>query len=199
LLGDYKTADELVPIVKLLIPSLSNQLNAFTKATQPDAKKFSALYTWLKFPGIEPIVDQGISRDTPLNEQDSYRDNWWCTADYKFQSVDEEEGAKSFVNSGIKSPVFLSDAQRAAGAKEWASLKTIGPIPNYLSRQVIQWATKNPADPRVPEALHLAVNSTRYGCTDKETGRWSKAAFDLLHGKYPTSSWAKKTKYWFKE
>jgi len=23
--------------------------------------------------------------------------------------------------------------------------------------------------------------ATRYGCTDKETGRWSKAAFDLLH------------------
>ncbi|PYS74027.1 MAG: hypothetical protein DMF69_03210 [Acidobacteria bacterium] len=118
----------------------------------------------------------------------------------QIQSDNErEEGAKSFVNSGIKSPLFLNEAQRAAASKEWASLKAIGPIPNYLSRQVIQWATKNPADPRVPEALHLAVNSTRFGCTNKETGRSSKAAFDLLHQKYPTSSWAKKTKYWFKE
>jgi hypothetical protein len=50
----------------------------------------------------------------------------------------------------------------------------------------------------VPEALHLAVKSTRYGCTDKETGRWSKAAFDLLRRKYPNSTWAKQTPYWFK-
>ena len=200
LLGDYKTADELNPIIKSLIPSLSSQLDAFTNETQPDAKKFSALYTWLKFPGIEPVVDLGISRDTPLNEQDSYRDNWWCSADFKGQTESEtEEGAKSFVNSGLKSPLFLNDTQRAAATKEWATLKAIGPIPNYLSRQVIQWATKNPADPRVPEALHLAVNSTRYGCTNKESGRWSKAAFDLLHQKYPNTSWAKKTKYWFKE
>jgi hypothetical protein len=64
---------------------------------------------------------------------------------------------------------------------------------------MIQWATKDPDDPRLPEALHLAVNATRYGCGDKDTGRWSKAAFDLLHRKYPNTTWAKKTKYWFKE
>ena len=60
-----------------------------------------------------------------------------------------------------------------------------------LRQTVINWATKNPTDRRVPEALHLAVKSTRYGCTDKETGRWSKAAFDLLHRNYPNSTWAK--------
>jgi hypothetical protein len=49
----------------------------------------------------------------------------------------------------------------------------------------------------VPEALHIAVTSTRYGCTDKDTGRWSKAAFQLLHKRYPKSEWAKKTPYWF--
>jgi len=49
----------------------------------------------------------------------------------------------------------------------------------------------------VPEALYLAVRSTRYGCTDKETGRLSKTAFELLHSRYPDSEWAKKTKFWF--
>jgi hypothetical protein len=61
----------------------------------------------------------------------------------------------------------------------------------------IEWATANPNDPRSPEALHLAVRSTRYGCTDKETGKWSKAAFDLLHKRYPNTKWANATKYWF--
>ena len=69
---------------------------------------------------------------------------------------------------------------------------------HHFCRIAVEWAEKNPADKRAPEALHLAVKATRYGCTDKETGRWSKAAFDLLHQRYPNSGWAKETKYWFK-
>jgi hypothetical protein len=41
------------------------------------------------------------------------------------------------------------------------------------------------------------VRATRYGCTDKDTPRFSKAAFDLLHRRYPKSPWAEKTKYWY--
>ena len=48
---------------------------------------------------------------------------------------------------------------------------------------------------RVPEALHLAVRATRYGCTDDETGQWSSKAFQLLRRRYPKSEWAAKTKY----
>ena len=66
-----------------------------------------------------------------------------------------------------------------------------------ISAQAIQWAKEAPDDPRVPEALHLAVRTTRYGCVDGETTSFSKAAFQLLHRRYPKSEWAKKTKYWF--
>jgi hypothetical protein len=202
LLSDYKTADELVPTLKGLVPGLSATLDDFVQTAQPDAKKFSAIYTWLKFPGIEPVVDIGIGRETALSEQDSYRDNWWCAASITppaESSTAQDDVTASFTTSTIHTPFFLSEAQRLAGAKEWTTLRGLGTMPNYLCKQVIQWAAKNPADSRVPEALHLAVNSTRYGCTDKETGRWSKAAYDLLHRKYPNSTWAKKTKYWFKE
>jgi len=202
LLGDYKTADELAPTLKALVPSLSGSLDDFLKTPQSEAKRFSALYAWLKFPGIEPIVDTGMSRSSAMNQQDTYRDNWWCGAAYtpSPEAVAEENNEiASFSTSVINSPVFLTDAQRAAGGREWKTLTSLGAIPNYLCKQVIQWGTKNPTDPRVPEALHLAVTATRYGCTDKDTGRWSKAAFDLLHRKYPSSTWAKKTKYWFKE
>lgn len=202
LLGDNKTADGLVPTLKGLVPSLSGSLDDFAKTVQPDAKRFSALYAWLKFPGIEPVVDEGVGRDSALNEQDIYRDNWWCAASFTppaEPAAEEDDEITSFSKSSINSPLFLTDTQQADGSKEWANLKGLGAMPNYLSKQVIQWATKNPTDPRVPEALHRAVNSTRYGCTDQDTGRWSKAAFDLLHRKYPNTTWAKKTKYWFKE
>ena len=95
--------------------------------------------------------------------------------------------------------LFLSAAEKAAAEREWTTLDSVGAGPNYIVDQVIKWANANPNDPRVPEALHLAVTTTRYGCGDKETGRWSKAAFDLLHRKYPNTTWAKKTPYWFKD
>jgi hypothetical protein len=202
LLGEYKTADELVPTLKALAPELSAGLDSYLKATQADDKRYTALYCWLKSPGIEPVVDVGIGRESSLEQQDTYRDNWWCASSFtpgEDQADGEESEKTSFTSSVLPAPVFLTAAQKAAASKEWAALQALGTIPNYLCKQAIQWATKNPTDPRVPEALHLAVNATRYGCTDKETGRWSKAAFDLLHRKYPTTSWAKKTKYWFKE
>ncbi|MGH9882371.1 MAG: hypothetical protein ACRD6N_13120, partial [Pyrinomonadaceae bacterium] len=206
-LGDTKTADELAPTLKGLIPELSSFLDDYLSTTSPDAKRFSAIYTWLKFPGLEPTVDAGIGRQTSLAEQDSYRDNWWCSAAYSVETETEEStgqemlkigGPFNAVRQGMV-PVFLTGAQRAAGQREFAILDALGAGPNYLCQQAIQWSTKSPTDPRVPEALHLTVKSTRYGCTDKDTPRWSKAAFDVLHKRYPRSTWAKKTPYWFKD
>ena len=199
ILGDTKTADEVVPALKTLVPELSNLLDEYTAATTPQAKKSVALYAWLKFPGLEPVVDEGVGRRTPLNQQDEYRDNWWCSA--AFQPVDEEENREvlAFTPASTQPPLFLSSAERASAEREWKALRALGAGPNYISEQVIKWTNANPSDPRVPEALHLAVTTTRYGCTDKNTGRWSKAAFDLLHRKYPNTPWAKKTRYWFKE
>lgn len=200
MLGDTRTADDLVPVLITLVPELSTLLSDYLAARQPDAKKFSAIYAWLKFPGLEPVVDVGVGRQTPLNQQDIYRDNWWCSASFNAGPVSEdEEGVRSFTATSSQSPHFLSPAELANGTREWTTLNALGAAPNYLCRQVIQWANKSPNDPRVPEALHLAVNTTRYGCTDKETGRWSKSAFDLLHRKYPNTSWARKTPYWFKD
>ncbi|HEX5964627.1 MAG TPA: hypothetical protein VFY51_01800, partial [Pyrinomonadaceae bacterium] len=82
ILGDTKTADELTPVVSSLIPELSQLLNAYLSATTPQAKKSAAIYAWLKSPGLEPVVDIGIGRRTPLQEQEMYRDNWWCQLTY---------------------------------------------------------------------------------------------------------------------
>jgi hypothetical protein len=95
--------------------------------------------------------------------------------------------------------MFLSAAQKTAAREEQARLIALGAAPSYLCRQVIAWSERRPADPRLPEALHLAVKSTRYGCTGKDNGKMSKAAFDVLHKLYPNSPWAKKTPYWFKD
>jgi hypothetical protein len=210
LLDDDKTASEVVPLLKSLVPAMSAYLDDYLAAKGSDAKKFAAIYAWLKFPGLEPNVDSGLGRMLlPLGEQDAYRDNWWCSAASGFEranapenktETEEKATAKAFTAiSEADSPLFLDQSQRAAALKEHDRLANFGAAPNYLSRQVISWAQKNPNDPRVPEALHLAVKSTRYGCPDKETGAASKAAYQLLHKRYPASPWTKKTPYWYKD
>ena len=199
LLGNHATATALVPTLKAMVPGLTPFLNEYTGAGESAAKKFSAIYAWLKFPGLEPVVDIGSGRGTPLNEQDSYRDNWWCSAALAESETSDTGEKKPQAGTDKPSPSFLTTAQRAAAEREYATLSSFGAAPNYLCRQVIEWATKHPGDPRVPEALHLAVKTTRYSCTDKQTGKWSKAAYDFLHQRYPGNTWTKQTPYWFKD
>jgi hypothetical protein len=198
LVDDRETASQAAVLLQEIYPQLKEFLASYQKATTPDARRFAAAFLSLKFPGLRPYVSAGIGRTTAVEEVDSYRDNWWCTEPPTPENVpmgkDEEGKTKA---KPIPPPDFLKSS-RALAASQFAALQALGTAPNYLCRIAIAWAEKNPADPRAPEALHLAVRSTRYGCTDKETGRWSKAAYDLLHSRYPNTTWAKNTKYWFK-
>jgi len=209
LLDDPRVARELAPTLKTLVPAAVPFLDDYL-ATQPeDARKFSAIYAWLKLPGPQPMVHSGIGRRTAMDKQDEYRDNWWCAAALTSASESDQEnketGTKSEsapavpVKSELQFLSFLSEAEKATARDQHARLAALGAAPNYLCSQVIAWVEKHPTDPRAPEALHLAVKTTRYGCTDKETKKWSKAAYDVLHKRFPNSPWAKKTPYWFKD
>jgi hypothetical protein len=62
----------------------------------------------------------------------------------------------------------------------------------------MSWSMAHPEDPRVPESLYRLVRVTRYSCRGVATnGAISKAAFDLLHKRYPASDWTGQTSYWF--
>ena len=209
LLDDRDRAMELAPTLKSLVPEIVPFLDDYLSSQPEEARKFSAIYTWLKFPGLQPIVNSGVGRRLPLDKQDVYRENWWCAAALSPESATSNQGEADKNKSepavtidaakGIPFPAFLSETQKTAARSERARLSSLGAAPNYLCRQVIEWTQGHPTDPRAPEALYLAVRTTRYGCTNKETGKWSKAAYDFLHKRYPTSTWAKKTPYWFKD
>lgn len=199
LLDDRESAMALVKSLGETYPETKSFLATYQSATTPEARRFSAAFLSLKFPGLRPYVSAGIGRRTEVNQIDSYRDNYWCAepptsiSNAGWQG-DEEDKPKA---SPVAPPEFLRSSQPSA-SRQAAALQALGTGPNYLCRIAIEWGEKNPADARSPEALHLAVRSTRYGCTDKETGRWSKAAYDLLHRRYPNTTWARNTKYWFK-
>jgi tetratricopeptide (TPR) repeat protein len=208
MLDDHLRARQMAPTLRRLMPEIGPFLDDYLSRTQADARKFSGLYAWLKLPGLQPVVSSGVGRRTPVNEQDQYRENWWCAAALASsppaaEDTESESGKKNTLavteKTEVESPAFLTEAQKTAARDEHARLVSFGAAPTYLCHQVIEWAQGHPTDPRVPEALHLAVKTTRYGCTDKQSAKWSKAAFDFLHKRYPQSSWAKQTPYWFKD
>ena len=206
LLGDDKLALELTLEIGRLIPQLSEAMRAYRNAPGSKARHLEAVLIMLNNPGMRPFVGAGLSRLTPLNRIDNYRDNWWCSPAVIFgldsvsSSTMFELSWKNVLTKGIPShnfPSFMSDTQKNTARKEGSMLMQLETAPNYLGREVIEWAKTNPADPRVPEALHLVVRSTRYGCGNDATSTISKEAFQLLHKKYPNSEWTKKTPYWY--
>jgi hypothetical protein len=197
LIDDHATADQAAVLLQEMYPQLKEFLSAYQKAATPDARRFAAAFLTLKFPGLRPFVSAGTGRTTALEEIDSYRDNYWCAeprAPENNPMGDDTDKAKVKL---LPVPEFLKGSKTLA-ATQFTALQALGTAPDYFCKTAIAWAEKNPTDPRAPEALHLAVRSTRYGCTDDQTGRWSNAAYYLLHSRYPNTTWAKNTKYWFK-
>jgi hypothetical protein len=195
LIDDRESALQAALILEGFYPELKEFLAAYQRATTPEARRFATAFIALKFPGLRPFVSTGVGRMSTLSEMDSYRDNYWCAEPPPplGGAPSEDEPTKP---KPVGVPEFLKPLQPTT-ARQFAALQALGTAPNFLCKTAIDWTEKNPNDPRSPEALHLAVRSTRYGCTDKETGRLSKAAFDLLHRRYPNTKWANATKYWF--
>jgi hypothetical protein len=159
-----------------------------------DAPPFDQVFTLLQKPGMEPYIDAGYGRNTKdVQEIDPYRDNWWCSA-----SATNAFYRQLPPKPGVPGAPFLSAADRQLVAAQAEKLRSVATGPDWLAAQTLAFADRHPQDPRVPKALYLAVRTTRYGCTDAQTGDFSKRAFDLLHRRYPHSPWAAKTPYWFK-
>lgn len=173
-----------------------------------DARRFETAFFLLRHPAFRPYLVSGFPIRHDLAGFDDYRDNWWCSLAVQ-ESLDgwpfmkHQETVMPDPSRLARSPVarpapFLSDAARERFLDEWRRLLAVGPSPNYLAAAVIDYARGHRNDARVPEALHLAVRATRFGCGDKETGKYSQRAYALLHSRYANSEWARKTKYWYK-
>jgi hypothetical protein len=202
LLDDTKSARTLAARAQELRPELAPVVRDYLGQSDPAAAKFTAIFWILRMPGLAPEVRTGIGRTTKVDAIDDFRDNWW-----HIEVTPPEQGERDanhqplydlYPSGDIGPSAFLPADERSAGEKEAKALRDAASnAVNYLSSAAIAWARAHPQDPRVPEALHLAVRTTRYGPADKSSSPLSKEAFDLLHRRYPNSDWTKNTKYWY--
>lgn len=201
LLEDSQTAGKLVPTVVALEPLLKSDFSRYLAANNPEDRGFAAAFAILRNPGLGPVVRPNLLREVSVDSRGDFpTDNWWCKLDQSQEGPMDYNPPLLLVypNRRIESVAFLDAPSRQQAAKEWDRLSSLPPAASHLGAGAIAYARAHPDDPRVPEALYRVVRATRYGCTDDSTGRFSKEAFDLLHGRYPKSPWTGKTPYWFR-
>lgn len=202
LLGDENAAGAVTPDLMTSVPESSSLLGAYLNAKDATSKNQAALFLLLHFPGFVPYIAPGERRATAPDHIDVLRENWWCyggvRSDYWTFEI-EPATTPDGQTAGPPLPLaaFLSPAEKQQAETENATFRTLATAPNYFVSNVLRWAEKSPDDPRLPEALHFAVRSTRFGCTDKATKALSKQAFELLHRRFPQSPWTQKTPYYF--
>ena len=184
LIGDLATANKLQPVLEQLDHPLWKTMEPFRSASNDSDRHFTGVFVILNNPGLGPSVRAGVLRSATLGEIDNYRDNWWC-------------GEPAERATELPLPSFLSPADLSNAKQEREKLTASESAPNYLTSEVLTYATQHPENPLVPQALHLSVRATRYGCTNPETTHLSEKAFQLLHQRYPDDEWTKKTKYHF--
>ena len=204
ILDDTAAAHELQAHVIGKFPQMRSYIEQYDRADSAQARRFALVFMVTQFPEMEPFVNAlGMS---PLVSPGISSGSWWCDdvgADQEHRSYQSAfwsnaSGTQSKPKVALPpAPSWLTPAEREAGEREWRKLSAIGAAPLYFAPAVLDWAKAHPDDPRVPEALHYFVRSTRFGCVDNSIGPYSRKAFDLLHLKYPKSEWTKKTPYWF--
>jgi hypothetical protein len=135
-----------------------------------------------------------------FNVLDDYRDNWWGISPGRQEAIDAGKSNR------LPLPSILTKQQQETADAEYQRLQHLPSAAALLGQRVIDDAKDHPDDPEVPEALALTVRATHYGYADwgkDSQGRAakntavSKAAFQLLHSRYPGSGWATRTHYYY--
>ncbi len=177
--GNDATALAAAPLVSSLASELAAEMRAFTTAEEAD-RQFQSAWTLSRFPGLTPVLRWNLGRETKVEEVDGLRDNGWC------DGVLQIDGLPGQI---VRTPEQIAKVQ--------AELPELPAWPNYIGKVMLAHANSRPDDPRIPEALHRVVRATRIGCPIGGYGDISKAAFQRLHKRYPSSPWTEKTPYWF--
>ena len=205
LLENENVSLEVTPLFEELNPEVRPFLEQYRSESDKDARRFTAVYFLLKFPGLKPHIQIGVSRSTPLNKINDLRDNWWYPNDLAIEASDADVYCYSYNSSRNQNgnlstnpaPSFITKADRQTAMDETKKLSSLPGGPNFLIKIVNKWANDHPQDTRVPEALHLAVRASRFGCHDEMTSKLSKEAFKILHKQYAKTIWAEQTKYYY--
>jgi hypothetical protein len=197
ILNDSDSRNKLLPALNRDYPKLASLFKATGTGSEAD-KKFAAAFLILKNPGMRPYVTGGAPREEELGKLDNYSDNWWDNRlpDQSITFTDKDDIVKSKLTNADY-PNLLNAEQSKLGLDNKGKLLASGAAPTFLCTVVGDYAASHKDDPRVPEALYLAVRAAHYGHRETRTTPASKRCFSLLHTNYPKNPYTAKTLYYY--
>jgi hypothetical protein len=197
LLDNATIAKAMAGVVAPFFPQFADDWKSYRNATDAGTRKIDAALLLLKLPAARPYPDSGLGYAFKRDRIGLYGSRWWAGEENSSAYTDasgEPQVCDCALPLPLVAPQFITDADKAAAKADTERLMKLPGAPAWLGAIVIPWAKSHLSDPRVPEALHNVVRATQYGDMDTDT---SKAAYELLHGKFPRNPWTAKTPYWF--
>jgi hypothetical protein len=199
LLDDGDTAKAMADVVAPFFPQYADDWKSYRGAGSADTKKVEAALLLLKLPAARPYPDFGLGYIYKRDVIGRYGARWWAAGDTPFGSNTDGDGNPQLCTDcalpvPLVAPAFITAQDKDSAKADNDRLSKLTGAPAWLGAIIIPWAKAHPSDPRVPEALHNVVRATQYGDMDSDT---SKAAYELLHSRFPKSSWTAKTPKWF--
>lgn len=175
-------------------------------------------------PGIwQPITMTGGGEVTALDSFDHNDKNWWCPFEpdrqlgglrddfdamtgtqragwsaKRLEAVVETDAVAGLAKKR-ESVLKAHPVVKSVNWKEINALATMPSAPKLTATQATRWGkAARKDDMAAAEALALAIRTTRYGCNwHGGHGSYSKAAYEVLHQKFGTTTWATQTPFWF--
>ena len=192
LLNRDDVALNIAPDVVRLAPEMSDVLKPYLNAKTVKQRHNAALYVLLKFPNLSPYVQAGLPEFSTSEKIDyDFETAWWCPQ----EDTELDDDIKEIPKVVFK-PSFLSAEELATAHRERVALQALANPKSFLGKQVLEWARTSPLDPRLPEALFIAVRANsqyKYGCDGWSYDENTKnAAEALLRRRYEHSPWTAK-------
>lgn len=195
---------------KAMMPSSYELIDQMLAAGESRERRAIGAMLLAKYPGMVANIDKStwytedgesgrlqFSRANMRRSisRDGERENWWCIMETEFPGSSRDLSARERGTGGVESR-FQSELDKRTLLEERSRLEKVENATDYLGKIVIDWATDHPRDPRLPQALHMLVRSTRGGCVDGRSGL-SKAMFRHLHYYFPENEWTKRTPVYY--
>lgn len=156
---------------------------------------FEANMAILRNPGLRPYLEPGVSRLRSYSTFDELRDNWW-SSDWNSNDPDWNQQKLPAADTTVAlAKTIFTKQEIADGEAQYQRLIQDGSAAVLIGQRIVNYAKAHGDDPRVPEALALTVRAGHYSPGDNTA--ISRAAFRLLHSRYPKSPWTAKTPYYY--
>lgn len=193
LLGDAPAAEDASKLVEAWVPTLKPVTSRYRALPAGPERQHWLIVSALKR-GLspEPLVSyRDGDGQYPVQKPDEVVADLWC----RIGAADNADSPLAHPNDTMPLPDVSGD--RARRDAERARLLKMHSATGFVGLHAIAWAETHPADKDEAWLLYVAIQSSKGGCIDPDHTAISKKAWQVLHKRFPRSTWTDQSPYFY--